>query len=144
VPLVEQELLTLLEHLSSLPVFNGGRVTRSLGFCVVFCRSLFVLLSFFFWSLCCLSYLDIRILITPLVSSNSSYYPKHDNRIRYKFYNLEYILLILDVLIYNLYIWILWELCSFELRNFPKFTTEAACQCNSSETIEQNFMKLGR
>jgi hypothetical protein len=39
---------------------------------------------------------------------------------------------------------ILWELCSFELRNFPKFTTEAACQRNSSETTKQNFMKLGR
>jgi hypothetical protein len=34
--------------------------------------------------------------------------------------------------------WILWELCPFELRNFPKFSTEAACQCNSSETTEQN------
>ena len=40
--------------------------------------------------------------------------------------------------------WILLELCPFELRNFPKFTTEAACQRNSSETTEQNFMKLGR
>jgi hypothetical protein len=40
--------------------------------------------------------------------------------------------------------WILWELCPFQLRNFPKFTTEAACQRNSSETTEQNFMKLGR
>jgi hypothetical protein len=30
-------------------------------------------LSFFFWSLCCLSFFDIRILIIPLVSSNSSY-----------------------------------------------------------------------
>ena len=38
---------------------------------VMFCRSLFVLLSFFFWPLCCLSF-DLRILITPLVSSNSS------------------------------------------------------------------------
>jgi hypothetical protein len=36
------------------------------------CRSLFVLLYFFFWPLCCLSFLDIRIMITPLVSSNSS------------------------------------------------------------------------
>ena len=33
--------------------------------------------------------------------------------------------------------WILWELCPFELRNFPKFTTEAACQCNSSETTRK-------
>jgi hypothetical protein len=34
---------------------------------------LFVLLFFFFWPLCCLVFFDLRILITPLVSSNSSY-----------------------------------------------------------------------
>jgi len=39
----------------------------------VFCRSLFVLLYFFFWPLCCLFFFDIRILITALVSSDSSY-----------------------------------------------------------------------
>ena len=33
--------------------------------------SLFVLLYFFFWPLCCLFFFDIRILIAPLVSSNS-------------------------------------------------------------------------
>jgi hypothetical protein len=33
---------------------------------------LFVPLTFFFWSLCCLFFFDIRILITILVSSNSS------------------------------------------------------------------------
>ena len=38
----------------------------------MFCRSLFVLLYFFFWPLCCLFFFDIRILIAPLVSSNSS------------------------------------------------------------------------
>jgi hypothetical protein len=37
----------------------------------MFCRSLFVLLSFFFWPSCCLSFFDLRILITPVVSSNS-------------------------------------------------------------------------
>ena len=37
----------------------------------MFCRSLFVLWYFFFWPLYCLSF-DIRILITHLVSSNSS------------------------------------------------------------------------
>ena len=36
VPLVEQELLTLPEHLSSPPVFNGVRVTRSLVLYVCF------------------------------------------------------------------------------------------------------------
>ena len=49
VSLVEQELLTLSQHMSSPPVFSGVRVTRSLVFCVVLCRSLFVLLYFFFW-----------------------------------------------------------------------------------------------
>ena len=42
-PLVEQELHTLPEHLSSQSVFSGVRATRSLVFCVVFCRSLFAL-----------------------------------------------------------------------------------------------------
>jgi hypothetical protein len=36
VPLVEQELLILPEHLSSLPVFSGVRATRSLVLCVCF------------------------------------------------------------------------------------------------------------
>ena len=38
----------------------------------MFYRSLFVLLSFFFWPWCCLSF-DLLHLITPLVSSNSSF-----------------------------------------------------------------------
>jgi len=42
VPLVEQELLSLPKHLS---------VVRSLGFCVVLCRSLFVLLSFYLFAI---------------------------------------------------------------------------------------------
>ena len=71
--LVEQELLTLYDHLSSHPVFSGVRVARSLVFCVVFCRSLFVLLSFF----PLLIVLSLLLRLTgsdylPLVSSNSS------------------------------------------------------------------------
>ena len=62
---MEQELLTLPE--SGL---GGLRVARSLVFCVVFHR-LFVLLSFV--TLCFPSFFDVRILITPLVSSNSFY-----------------------------------------------------------------------
>jgi hypothetical protein len=66
------------------PSFSGVRVTRSILSCMcIFCRSLVVLLSFFFWPLCCLSFFDLRILITPLVSSNSScqtirHYNKND------------------------------------------------------------------
>jgi hypothetical protein len=64
------------------PVFNGVRVTLSLVLCVEVCRLLFVLLSFLFWSLCCLSFFELRILINHLVSSNFS---KNDiTRIRKK------------------------------------------------------------
>ena len=42
-------------HLSSPSVVSGVRAARSLMFCVMFCRSLFVLLPFFFLSLFCLS-----------------------------------------------------------------------------------------
>jgi hypothetical protein len=38
VPLAEQELPTLPEHLSSPLVFSGVRVTLSLVLCVMFCR----------------------------------------------------------------------------------------------------------
>jgi hypothetical protein len=39
---VEQELLTLPKHPSSLPLFGRVCVAQSLVFCVVFCRLLFV------------------------------------------------------------------------------------------------------
>jgi len=70
VPLVEQEMLTLPEHLSSPPFFCEVRVILSLDFFVMFCRSLFGILIVFVWPLC-LSF-DLWILITPLVSSISS------------------------------------------------------------------------
>ena len=66
VQLVAQELLTFPEHLSSFPVFSWICGAWSLAFCVVFCRSLCVLLYFFFWQLCCLFFIDMRILITSL------------------------------------------------------------------------------
>ena len=63
---VEQELLTLPEHLSSPPVFSGVRVTRSLVFCVMYW--MFVLLS-----LHCLSFLDLRLLVDFLTFLNHIY-----------------------------------------------------------------------
>ena len=69
---LEQELLTIPEHPRSSPVFSGVRVTRSLVLCVMYCISLFVPLYFFVWSLCCLSFFALRILVTLLVSSNCS------------------------------------------------------------------------
>ena len=65
VPLVEQELLILPEHLSSPPFFCGVRVTRSL---VVLC----VCFEDHYLSFCTFSFshcaVDLRILITLLVS----------------------------------------------------------------------------
>ena len=69
-PHVKQELLTLSKILCLHPVFSG---VRSLVFCVVFCTSLVVNLSFFCWPLCCMSSANSRLLISPLVSSNLSY-----------------------------------------------------------------------
>jgi hypothetical protein len=56
-----------------IPCFCGVRVARSLVFCVMFCRSLFVLLTFFFWPLYCMSFFDLQYLITPLVTPNISF-----------------------------------------------------------------------
>ena len=47
-------------------VYNEIRVARSLVFCVVFCRVLFVLLYFFLWPLYCLFFFDLRFLVTSL------------------------------------------------------------------------------
>ena len=52
VPLVEQELLTLPGAPEIILGFSGIFVTRSLVFCVVFYRSLFVRLSFFSFGHC--------------------------------------------------------------------------------------------
>ena len=54
------------------PGFEWGSCYSIFSFMCMFCRSLFVLLYFFFWPLCCLFFFDIRFLIAPLVSSNSS------------------------------------------------------------------------
>ena len=73
-PHMEQELLTLPEHLSSPTVFSGVHDAQSLVFCVMYCRSLFILHSFFFLAivLCVL----LRFMAPdylPLVSSNLCY-----------------------------------------------------------------------
>ena len=61
-------LLSFPQHLSSHPIFFRIWFVPSLVFCVIFCRSLFVLLSFFFWPLYCQSFFDWQLLITLLVS----------------------------------------------------------------------------
>ena len=63
---LEQELLTLPEHLRSPLVYSGVHVTRSLVVCVCFVDRC---LYFFSRPLGCLFFFDIRILITPFVSA---------------------------------------------------------------------------
>jgi hypothetical protein len=66
VPLVEQELPTLPEHMSSPLVFSGVRVTRSLVLYVCFVDRCLSFCTFFFWPLCCLFFFDIRFIWLPL------------------------------------------------------------------------------
>ena len=66
-----RRVLLVQQKLPTLPgqIFSGVRVTRSLVLSVCFVDRC---LYFFFWPLCCLSF-DFWILITSLVSSNSSW-----------------------------------------------------------------------
>jgi hypothetical protein len=69
--LVEQELLTLQEHLSSTHLFNGVRVAESAVFSVVFYQPLFVLFSLLLWPMYYLFFFfELRLLNTHLVSLN--------------------------------------------------------------------------
>jgi hypothetical protein len=60
--LIEQELRTYPEYIRS--VFTGVRVVQSLIFDVLFCKSLFVLLSFFLFAIVLSILLYFRLLIT--------------------------------------------------------------------------------
>ena len=51
----EQEHITLTEHMSSHPYFSGFRVAQFVVFCVMLCRSVFVLWSFFPFDHCVVS-----------------------------------------------------------------------------------------
>jgi hypothetical protein len=54
-----QHSTSQLHH--NIPKINGDLLVV----CVMFCRSLFAFLLFLLWSLCCLSYFELWILITP-------------------------------------------------------------------------------
>ena len=72
-PLVEQELITLPEHLSSTPVFNGNRVTRSLVLDIYFVDHCLSICTFFFFLLAIVLSILLRYTDSaPLVSINNS------------------------------------------------------------------------
>ena len=70
VSLVEQQSPTLPEHLNLPPDFSEVRGTRTLVLYVCFVDRCSTFWTFSFGH--CLLFFDIRILISPLVSSNSS------------------------------------------------------------------------
>jgi hypothetical protein len=55
------------------PGFSVVRVARSLVFCAMSCISLFFSLLYFCWPLGYLSFFDLWLIFTPLVSSNFSH-----------------------------------------------------------------------
>jgi hypothetical protein len=63
--------------------FSGVHVSRSLVFCVMLCRSLFGLLSVFFWPLYYLPFFDLRLIIrpTPLLSLNFFWSTNYQRRL---------------------------------------------------------------
>jgi hypothetical protein len=73
------------------PGFLVGSCFSIFSFICMFCKFLFVLLFFFIWPLCCL-FFDLRILITPLVSSNSSRNRlRHSRLIIFSIYSIKQI-----------------------------------------------------
>jgi len=90
------------------PGFKWGSCYSIFSFMCMFWRSLFVLLYFFFWPLCCLFFFDIRILITPLVSSNSSNRPLPQQcktllENIYNCYNYQFMLCVMSINYPNIY-----------------------------------------
>ena len=63
-PLLEQDLSTLQEHMIATTFLCVVCVSHSFVFRVVFCMSLLV---FFIWPLNCLPFINLRLLITPLI-----------------------------------------------------------------------------
>ena len=61
-PLVEQELLTVSDHLRSPPVFGMARVTGSVGLCVCLVD-------------CCLSFCAFPFVLSVLLRYTDSDYP---------------------------------------------------------------------
>jgi len=92
VPPLEQELLTLLGHLSSPPVFSGARFTRSLVECVCFvdrCLS-FCLISLGHCVVCPSSiyafWLPLWYLQTLLITENNFRYNVTKFNVQYPLY----------------------------------------------------------
>ena len=126
-----------INYLGSILNINV-RVARSLGICVVFCRSLFVIFSLFllaivlpvlrftasdyrcgiFWTLCCPSF-DLRLLITALVSfSHCVARPSIYGFWLPLRYLLAIVLPVLRFTAFDYRLGIVWPLCcpSFDLR----------------------------
>ena len=78
VPQVKQELITIPEISST--VFRMGFVYCSLfSFLCSVIWSLYIFLSFLFWSMCCLFFFNLRLLVISLASSHFFNTPSNRN-----------------------------------------------------------------
>jgi hypothetical protein len=130
VSLVEQELLTLPEHMSSPPVFSGFRVTRSLVLYVCFVDRYwsFCTFSFGHYFVCSSSINGLRLplwyLQTLLVKFifiilNIIFVCYHDNqKLNTSLYNIEINWLMKIKLCFNLYMHSIWY------KQFRMFSTK--------------------
>jgi hypothetical protein len=95
---------------SSVWILSGIRAAQSSVFCVVFCRSLFIMLSFSVWSLHILPFFDLWLPTTLLASTNFSYLLTYTRTtILSQFSNLCHC---------NIYVKIYWRLQLFGIMNF--------------------------
>ena len=85
VPLVEQDVPTPQEHLTSPSVFSGVRTARTYVFCVMFCRSLFVL---FGHCIVCPSIYGFWLISSDLYYSSINRYLDFKEQITIQFYLL--------------------------------------------------------
>jgi hypothetical protein len=67
---------TAYPYLCSPPVLVGVRVAQFFVLCVCFVDRCLSFCTCFFWPLYCLSFFDLRILITSLISWNPSWFPQ--------------------------------------------------------------------
>jgi hypothetical protein len=157
---VEQELATLPAYLSSPQVFSGVHVTRP--FCrtwvhppvfswVHVTRSLVLyvcfvdrFLYFFFWPLCFLSFFDLRLLITPLVSSNSSY-PSRASELNHGFCEVDgaWVLVFCVMFCRSLFFFcFFWPLCCLFFFDIQILITPLVSSNSSYDTIRQKIFYL--
>jgi hypothetical protein len=105
----------------------------------MYCRSLFVPLHFFFWSLCCLFFFDFRI--TPLVSSNSSYTYADDSTASYCNYDINKVVNTLETL--HCCLVLVTSRCFLFVSKIRRVSRLCKCQINYGDKKPRRGIQIG-